>query len=203
MLNDRIYAVGGFNREEGRLNTAEVLDMTVGGTQEWRNISNMNTRRSGVGLAAMNGRLYAVGGSDEREPLSSVEAYDPERNIWSPMADLSVPRAGAGVCVLHGVLYCVGGRSTNGAVKTVEKYDEDTNTWSLVAEMNHSPSYPVVICHKGRIYVVGGRGGRGRFLSPFSSMEIYDPSTNTWTLVADMFVRRSGPVVALIHKPRT
>ena len=33
-------------------------------------------------------------------------------------------------------------------------------------------------------------------------MEMYDPVTNTWTLVADMSVRRRGPAVALIHRPR-
>ena len=31
------------NRES--INTSEVLDMTEGGTQEWRNIASMNTRR--------------------------------------------------------------------------------------------------------------------------------------------------------------
>ena len=199
VLNDCIYAVGGRNREEGSLNTAEVLDMTEGGTQEWRNISSMNTRRWGVGVAAMNGRLYAVGGWDGRQRLSSVESYDPERNVWSNIADLSVPRGGAGVAVVDGVLYCVGGWSSTGAVKTVEKYNEDTNTWSLVAEMNHSRSYPGVISHRGRLYTVGGYDGN----SSLSSVEMYDPQTNTWTLVADMEGGRDGPAVALIHRPRT
>ena len=130
--------------------------------------------------------------------LSSVESYDPERNVWSPVADLSVPRYGAGVGVLDGVLYCVGGRSNTGPVKTVEKYDQVTNTWSLVAEMNHSRSYHGVVCHKGRLYAVGGYDGN----SSLSSMEMYDPSTNTWALVTDMSVRRRGPAVALIHRPR-
>ena len=38
-----VMTVGGVNREEGSLSTAEVLDMTEGGTQEWRNIASMNT----------------------------------------------------------------------------------------------------------------------------------------------------------------
>ena len=67
------------NRES--INTSEVLDMTEGGTQEWRNIASMNTRRWGVGQADMNGRLYAVGVWDGRQCLSSVESYDPDRNI--------------------------------------------------------------------------------------------------------------------------
>ena len=139
-----------------------------------------------------------MGGHDGRQILSSVESYDPERNVWSPVADLSVPRHGAGLGVLDRVLYCVGGRSNTGPVKTVEKYDEVTNTWSLVAEMNHSRSYHGVVCHKGRLYAVGGHDGN----SLLSSMEMYDPSTNTWTLVADMSSGRMGPAVALIHRHR-
>ena len=200
VLNDRIYAVGGFNREERMLNTAEVLDMTVGGTQEGRNIANMNTKRSSVGLAAINGRLYAVGGLDDNETrLSSAEYYDPERNVWSPVASMSVPRYGAGLGVLNGVLYCVGGESNTGQVKTVERYNEDTNTWSLVAEMSHSRQYPRVISHKGCLYVIGGYDGH----TELSSVEMYDPKANTWTLVSSMSVGREASAVALIYRPNT
>ena len=200
VLNDCIYAVGGWNREEGTLNTAEVLDMTEGGTQEWRNIARMNTGRWGVGVGVLNGKIFAVGGYNGRQYLSSVESYDPERNVWSNVADLSVPRCGPGVGVVDGVLYCVGGWTSNGSItNTVEKYSEDTNTWSQVAEMNHSRAYPGVLTHRGRLYVVGGRDGPTRL----SSVEMYDPVTNTWTMVTDMSGRRSGPAVALINRPRT
>ena len=43
-----------------------VVDLMVGGTQEWRNVSNISTRREGVRLVAMNVRLYAVGGWNGR-----------------------------------------------------------------------------------------------------------------------------------------
>merc|ERR1712115_147963 len=138
VLNDRIYAIGGGNREATPLNTAEVLDLTVRGTLEWRNIASMNTRRTVAGVAVLNRKICAVGGtSDGSQVLSSVESYDPERNVWSPVAHLSVPRRGAGVGVVDGVLYCVGGGTNNGCTNKVEKYSEDTNTWSLVAEMKN------------------------------------------------------------------
>ncbi len=39
----------------------------------------MSSRRSSVGVAVLNGRLYAVGGYDgvARQCLNSVEKYDP------------------------------------------------------------------------------------------------------------------------------
>jgi len=38
---------------------------------------NMLCARGGVGVAALGGRLYAVGGHDGSNYLSSVEEYDP------------------------------------------------------------------------------------------------------------------------------
>ena len=68
-----------------------------------------------------------------------------------------------------------------------------------MAQMNHIRAWPGVVTHAGRLYVVGGNDGD----SSLSSMEMYDPVTNTWTLVADMPVARIAPAVALINKPRT
>jgi len=201
VLNDRIYAVGGVGSggfyQDETSDTAEVLDLSQEGTQEWKDIANMNTGRNCVSVGVLNGKIYAVGGFDkDQELLSSVEAYDPETNVWSPVADLSLPRCGAGVGVLDGVLYCVGGSNFN----SVEKYSEDTNTWSQVAEMNDSHNLPGVLTHKGRMYVVGGSHGDDYDAS--SSMEMYDPATNTWSLLAEMTVERIGMAVALIHTPR-
>ena len=50
----------------------------------WRRIASMSTRRSSVGVGVLNALVYAVGGYDgnSRHCLSSVEVYDPERDIW-------------------------------------------------------------------------------------------------------------------------
>ena len=44
----------------------------------------MSTRRSSVGVGVLNNLVYAVGGYDgnSRHCLSSVEVYDPDRDIW-------------------------------------------------------------------------------------------------------------------------
>ena len=156
----------------------------------------MHTRRGGMGVGVLNGKIYAVGGTNDSQTfLSSVESYDPELDVWSPVADLCVPTFGARVGVVDGVLYCMGGYARN----TVQKYSEDTNTWSLVAEMNYKRTDPGVIAHAGRLYVVGGYDGD----IIHSSVEMYNPKTNSWTLVTDMAVGRRGPAVALINKPST
>ena len=38
--------------------------------------------RRGLGLAALNGHLYAVGGWDGKHNLASVESLSPATNTW-------------------------------------------------------------------------------------------------------------------------
>ncbi len=56
----------------------------------WKNVA-----RSGVGVC--NGILYAVGGHDGPLVRNSVDAYNPEKNIWYPVADMACCRRNAGM----------------------------------------------------------------------------------------------------------
>ena len=53
---------------------------------EWTLVASMSVRRSSVGVAAMGGFLYALGGYDgvTRHCLSSVEAYDKDNDKVRP-----------------------------------------------------------------------------------------------------------------------
>ena len=59
----------------------------------------MNFRRSGVGLAVVNGNLYAVDGFDGSNYLKSVEWFDPSTNQWRIAGSMNYRRLG-GVGVL-------------------------------------------------------------------------------------------------------
>ena len=57
-------------------------------SNKWQQVSSMAYRRLGAGVAALNGCLYAVGGSDGNVPLASVE-----RSVFSPSVLASSPGA--------------------------------------------------------------------------------------------------------------
>lgn len=40
---------------------------------KWTEVAPMTKRRAGVGVVALNGYLYAVGGFDDASPLDTVE----------------------------------------------------------------------------------------------------------------------------------
>jgi len=212
VLNDKIYVAGG-----SHLNTAEMLDLSIGGTHQWKPIASMNIDRQEFGMGALEGKIYAVGGIKKvpgaRFPkdfakgiLSSVEMYDPEQDVWTTGADLSSPRSGSSVAVLNGFLYCVGGTTDTlrkGVLKMVEKYDPNTNTWTRVADMNHPRTSAGIITRagivtrNGSLYVVGGDDGIGCR----RDIEVYDPMKDIWIVIpGEMSQKRCEMAVALIEK---
>ena len=71
-------------------------------------------------VTVLNGLVYAVGGCDSWNCLSSVEVYDPARDVWSFVAPMATPRRGSGVSRVNGQ-WGGGGdfRGPNGAGVTV------------------------------------------------------------------------------------
>lgn len=53
-----------------------------------------------VGLAVVNGQLYAVGGFDGTAYLKTIEFYDTEQNQWRLCGSMNYRRLGGGVGVM-------------------------------------------------------------------------------------------------------
>ncbi|KAJ2967070.1 hypothetical protein NQ176_g9846 [Zarea fungicola] len=66
-------------------------------------------------------------------------------------------------------------------------YDFPSQSWSPAADMNIPRGYQAsATCADGRVFTIGGSWSGGE-VEPKNG-EIYDPKTNTWTLLADTFV---------------
>lgn len=126
----------------------------------------MRSRRSSVGVAALGGRLYAVGGYDgaARQCLQSVERYDPAADAWEPVADMSVRRSGAGVGVVGGALYAVGGHDGPAVRRSAERWRPQTG-WQPVPPMAHARRNAGVVALDDKLYVVGGDDGAANLAS--------------------------------------
>jgi N-acetylneuraminic acid mutarotase len=77
--------------------------------------------RKQVGVAALGGYIYAIGGCDHTTRFSSVERYDPNKDEWIQVCSMSVPRSGCGVAVLDGFIYAVGGYDGTSYLSSVER----------------------------------------------------------------------------------
>ncbi|KAM9354042.1 LOW QUALITY PROTEIN: kelch-like ECH-associated protein 1A [Pholidichthys leucotaenia] len=137
--------------------------------------------------------IYMAGGYRQHS-LKTMEAYDPERNVWIKLADMETPCSGLGACSLFGLLYTIGGRNLSlhqYRVYAVNCYNPMTNQWSVQA--SHVPRNRVgwawwTAC----IYAVGGSHGSIHH----STVERWDPDSNRWSFVCPMSVPRLGAGVA-------
>lgn len=98
------------------------------------------------------GRLFAVGGSDDKDHLATAEVFDPSTNCWKLISPMSVPRRGLGLCQLSGPIYAIGGMDNISFFNTVERYDAQSNTWSSVAPMK-SPRGGVAVAVL-KVYII-------------------------------------------------
>ena len=96
----------------------------------------MAEARSNHAMAALDGKLYAIGGydDDENEALSSVERYDPATNAWEAVAPMAEARSRLAVAVLDGKLFAVCGYNGD-FLSSVERYDPAVGAWEAVAPM--------------------------------------------------------------------
>ncbi|VVC96572.1 unnamed protein product, partial [Leptidea sinapis] len=113
----------------------------------------MSTRRSSVGVAVLENRLYAVGGYDgaSRQCLSSVERYDPAADRWESVAEMSARRSGAGVGVAAGALYALGGHDGPAVRRCAERYRPAAG-WSAAPPMHSARRNAAVAAHRDRLF---------------------------------------------------
>ncbi|XP_040164883.1 kelch-like protein 5 isoform X1 [Anopheles arabiensis] len=197
VLEDKLIIVGGRDGLK-TLNTVDSFDLN---TMCWSTlVPPMGTPRHGLGVAFLEGPLYAVGGHDGWSYLNTVERWDPSARTWSYVAPMSAMRSTAGVAVLGGRLYVIGGRDGSVCHRTVECYDPHTNKWTLRAPMNQRRGCVGVGVLNGFLYALGGHDcpPSNPAVCRTDTVERYDPTTDTWTLIASLSVGRDAIGVSVL-----
>jgi N-acetylneuraminic acid mutarotase len=214
-VNGKVYAVGGMNATgQTFLNTVEVYDSS---TNSWSTAASMPAARSLLAAAAVNGKVYAIGGTNISTgfPLNTVEVYDPNSNSWTtssptaggvpgPVAPMPTPRQGLAAAVVNGKVYAIGGVDSVGNVlNIVEVYDPISNSWNPPGPLGTPTGMPTArvglaaAVVNGKIYAVGGEDGT--FSIIFNTVEVYDPSTNSWSTAGSMPTARLNLAAAAVN----
>ncbi|MGA2681011.1 MAG: kelch repeat-containing protein [Candidatus Bathyarchaeia archaeon] len=166
----------------------------------------MPTARGGLGVAAVNGKIYAIGGLSGNTALSVNEEFTPALNAWTTDSPMPTARSGFAVAVFNDKIYCIGGTigtsgGTNEYVGNNEVYDPSTDTWQTEASMPTPRADLSANVVNGKIYLVGGMGYSSK--SPYNVetniTEVYDPSANTWSTAAAMPLPVYGYASAAIN----
>jgi len=188
-LDGKLYAVGGEcgklwrpcgDLVSGTLASVKVFDPA---TKNWTAGPMLRTTRGGFGLAALNGKLYAVGGVHQTavggdKDLTSLEILEPAAaNGWIKGPALLIAREAFGMAALNEKLYVVGGLTDRpGAERSMEVLDlatERLTTWVPGPPMKSGRWSFGFAPFDGKLYAVGG--------DEMNSVEVFDPVVNRWT----------------------
>ena len=173
-------------------------DVTISLTIDiWTEGAHMITARAMLGVAEVDGKIYAIGGLlSEEVALSNVEVYDPVTNTWMEKTPMPTARFCMGCAVVNGKIYVIGGSTGSTAfdvLATVEVYDPVTDTWDTTkTPMPTRRAHISASAVKGKIYVMGGTKQGGAVYTGLNTVEVYDPATDTWETKISMPTSRFG-----------
>ena len=149
----------------------------------WTTLTPMPTARGGFGLAAVEGKIFAIGGINGNLPVSTTEEYNPQTNEWTSMMPMPTPRSGFATVAYQNKIYVIGGTVGNGYVGNNEVYDPVSNTWETKASMPTPRADLSANIVSDKIYLIGGK--RYSSIAPYYNEtninEVYDPANDSWS----------------------
>ena len=160
------------------------------GANFWVAKAPMNQARSDLGVAAVNGKIYAIGGTIGEGKIGVIkpifvdtnEEYDPQTDTWTFKKPMPTALSGFATAVFEGKIYCMGSGLN-------QVYDPATDTWENKTPMPTERELLKANTCNGKIYLVGGQRPGNYTTYTYSSEaanEVYDPITDTWSIKAPM-----------------
>ena len=166
--NHLLYAVGGATGAPDyfALSTVEVYDPV---TNTWKALKHLNTPRAAPAVAAVNGKIYAIGGQKQKfGVVDSVEEFNPATNTWTLKSSVMPhPRVNSAAAVLNGKVYIIGGAS-HGALSTVDVYDPLLDQWTTGVSLPTPRRLLGAAVVDNTIYAVGGGAPEAKVGEPFT-----------------------------------
>ncbi|KRT79769.1 BTB And C-terminal Kelch domain containing protein, partial [Oryctes borbonicus] len=193
-LKGTFYAVGGRNNTPGNNYDSDWVDRYNPIKDQWRPCSPMSVPRNRVGVAVMDGFLYAVGGSEGSKYHNSVECYDPEQDRWTNVKPMHSKRLAVAIAVVNRLLYAIGGFDGTHRLNSAECYHPENNEWTMITPMHTMRSGAGAAGINQYIYVVGGYDGTKQL----NTVERYDTEHDVWEFVASMKIARSALSVTVL-----
>ncbi|MFC2075744.1 aryl-sulfate sulfotransferase [candidate division KSB1 bacterium] len=123
VIDGKIYVAGGYHDyDEDMEPYSSRLDIYDPDSGAWTQKKSMNKARAWASAAVRAGKLYLIGGEDQRGMRSDIEEYDPVKDIWTTVDDLPTPRSQLPPtsASIDGDLYIIGGEDPDGLSADVD-----------------------------------------------------------------------------------
>lgn len=202
--NGYLYVFGGSSLKNERLNKAERYCLK---TRKWTKLPDMNHRRVFCSCAAIDDKIYIIGGmiDDDRTATDIVDVLNINTNKWSRLPERTLVKREKHCSVAIGTkIYVFGGYRIR---DSSESYDTKTGLWTRLPRMT-VPRYSFTsLVHHKTIYAIGGMinlpCGQASTVPQYhrylATMDIFDSDTEQWTTSSStMMNRRAGSSAILI-----
>ncbi|RYZ42616.1 MAG: kelch repeat-containing protein [Myxococcaceae bacterium] len=213
-LNDgRVLVVGG---NSGATSTAELYSPATG---VWSTAGSLPGARRSSHQAVLlnNGKVLVSGGSTESELYTSFAAlFDPTTGVWSTTGSMQNRRDKHSLTLLKDSrVLAVGGVGQVAfypyfhSLPTAEIYNPVTGTWSLTGSMDQGEfylmqgreSHQAALLPSGKVLITGGYtsdGPWGNVSNAFTTAQVYEPETGTWSSTGSMSVGHFAHDMAIL-----
>jgi N-acetylneuraminic acid mutarotase len=143
----------------------------------WTEKASMHQARANLGVAVVNGKIYAIGGNSREGSYNihisaqgsytggvtgDTELYNPETNTWTSKNPMKIPMSGFSTVVCQNKIYCIDGGAA------MEVYDPEKNNWTVTAPKPVS-GQDMALVFQDKVYIIGG-----------ATNEVYDPANDSW-----------------------
>ncbi|XP_060752482.1 kelch-like protein 24 isoform X2 [Tachysurus vachellii] len=170
-LHNDIYLSG------GQLNSTQVWRF-MAQLNQWVSVGSLLKGRWQHKMVSLCGKLYAVGGYDGEQRLSSVECYSVFENVWKPVAPLLLPVSSAALASCCGKLYVISGAvSEDCNTNMLQCYDPVKDQWTCMMSCPFSQRCLNAVSLNGSVYVAGGL---------LDVLFCYSPMVDSWSKVAEL-----------------
>ena len=190
-----IYVIGGGGMFSPATNVVEAYDPK---TDTWVSKAKLPIARSGVAACAVDGIIYAIGGAvgtlsaGDMHRLSTVEAYDPKTDQWTPRASIPITPGWAAVGTVNGLIYLFFDHDTFAFDPKANHWDRRTSIPSSSLRSLGSAFSSV----NGIIYLFGGE------ISPtaggYTCSLAYDPAQDQFTAMRNLPMKCEAAAAATI-----
>ena len=173
LIDGKIYYFGGLTNTPSNYTPTKALEVYDIATDAWdtTKADMPDFKHFGDFGCALNGKVYAVGGSNTFDgyaesgfvaPRTTVWEYDPATDTWTSLSDCKLGTCYKEVVALDNKIYTVSGITSNVSTtftRVIQVYDPATDTWAYIAPATGAPyearGSGLAVCD-GAIYMCGG-----------------------------------------------
>lgn len=193
--NGNVLIAGGHSGENGTVSlpSAELYDPITGVFSHAGFMSTTRALHTSTLLA--NGKVLFVGGGSAQADL-----YDPITGTFSPTGTMKTVRwFHTATLLTNGKVLVTGGfDSVGNGLTSAELYDPATGVFNDIGNMGTARNHHTAArLNNGKVLIAGGRSGTSGGPS-FSSAEIYDPATGSFSPTGSMTAARSLQTATLL-----